>query len=84
LGFKRGLERFNIRRWLWLKEGFERKKKEFYKILCLAQNDKSQKRLIENRHIVWRHSIVVYFQSKAARKPWYFGNIFSNDGILGN
>jgi hypothetical protein len=64
LGFKRWLERVNIRRGLWLEESFEREKKtKKTKIASISVSDRkrqNQKKLIENRHSMWRHSIVVF------------------------
>jgi hypothetical protein len=87
LGFNRGLERVNIRRGLLLEKGFEREKKtKKTKISSISVSDRKRqnhKKLIENRHFMWCHSIVVFFQAKAGGKVWYIGNCFSKNGIWG-
>jgi hypothetical protein len=56
LGFKRGLEIFNIRRGLWLEEGFERDKKtkktKTSSISVCVRKRQNQKMLIENLHFM--------------------------------
>jgi hypothetical protein len=39
----------------------------------MAQKDKSQKLLIENRHTMWRHYIVVFFGQKLVEKCGILG-----------
>jgi hypothetical protein len=80
LGFNRGLEKVNIRRGLLLEKGFEREKKtKKTKISSISVSDRKRqnhKKLIENRHFMWRHSIVVFFSQKQVEKCGILGIVF--------